>query len=147
MSDDERAIRRLIADRAAAMRQGDAHTIASQYASGATVFTLNPPLRQPADGLRSEPALRAWLEEKGGRVGSEVRDLEVVADGDVAFVHYLERMGSPDDNFAAYSLWFRTTLGLRRLDSRWRIVHEHASTPFYMDSSMRAAVELTPDQQ
>jgi PhnB protein len=26
----------------------------------------------------------------------------------------------------------------------WKIVHEHSSTPFYMDGSYRAAVDLKP---
>jgi ketosteroid isomerase-like protein len=26
----------------------------------------------------------------------------------------------------------------------WQIVHEHISTPFYMDGSLKAAVDLTP---
>lgn len=108
------------------------------------MFTLNPPLQQPADGLRSEGALRAWFNEKGGRVGSQVHDVVVVVDGNVAFAHYLERMGSPAD-FMPFSMWFRTTLGLRRLGGRWRIVHEHASTPFRMDDSMTAATDLTPE--
>jgi hypothetical protein len=31
---------------------------------------------------------------------------------------------------------------LRRVDGRWRIVHDHSSVPFYLDGSYRAAVEL-----
>ncbi|MGH3157151.1 MAG: nuclear transport factor 2 family protein, partial [Streptosporangiaceae bacterium] len=42
------------------------------------------------------------------------------------------------------ALWYRSTLGLRRLDGEWRIVHEHTSTPFYMDGSLRAATDLRP---
>jgi len=43
-----------------------------------------------------------------------------------------------------FSFWFRSTLGLRRLDGEWRIVHEHTSTPFHMDGSGRAATDLQP---
>jgi ketosteroid isomerase-like protein len=43
-----------------------------------------------------------------------------------------------------FDLWFRSTLGLRKSDGVWRIVHEHTSTPFYMDGSFRAAVDLKP---
>ncbi|HEX4764804.1 MAG TPA: nuclear transport factor 2 family protein [Lichenihabitans sp.] len=41
-------------------------------------------------------------------------------------------------------LWARQTIGLERRDGRWTIVHEHTSTPFYMDGSLRAAVDLVP---
>jgi PhnB protein len=41
-------------------------------------------------------------------------------------------------------LWFRHTVGLRKADGRWRIVHEHESVPSYMDGSYKAAVDLLP---
>jgi uncharacterized protein (TIGR02246 family) len=143
--DDEARIRELVADRCAAMRRGDAKAIVEQYTDDAVVFSLAPPLRQPSDGTRDVSNLQAWFDEKGGRVGSEVRDLEVSVAGDVAFCHGLERMGSPDDAPGhQFTLWFRSTLGLRRVEGRWRIAHEHSSTPFYMDGSMRAALDLQP---
>ena len=48
-----------------------------------------------------------------------------------------------------FDLWFRSTVCWRRSNDAhattgWQIVHEHTSTPFYMDGSMRAAVDLTP---
>jgi ketosteroid isomerase-like protein len=45
---------------------------------------------------------------------------------------------------ATFELWFRTTLVLRETDGHWQIVHVHESTPFHMDGSLRAAVDLTP---
>ncbi|MDT7608895.1 MAG: hypothetical protein QOG96_3398 [Pseudonocardiales bacterium] len=44
------------------------------------------------------------------------------------------------------SSWPRalTELGLRKIDGSWRIVHEHNSTPFYLDGSLRAALDLRP---
>jgi ketosteroid isomerase-like protein len=33
---------------------------------------------------------------------------------------------------------------LRRIDGRWLIAHEHSSTPFYMDGTFRAALDLQP---
>jgi PhnB protein len=38
----------------------------------------------------------------------------------------------------------RATVGLRKIDGKWSIVHEHLSVPFYMDGSYRAAVDLKP---
>ena len=69
----------------------------------------------------------------------------VVADGDVAFVHCLRQMtATPLGADEPFTLWMRATYGLRRIDGRWTIVHEHESTPFYMDGSFRAAVDLEP---
>ena len=51
-----------------------------------------------------------------------------------------EPLGSPQ----GFDLWFRVTLGLRRVDGRWLVTHEHESVPFEMDGSFRASTDLTP---
>ena len=142
--DDQAAIRTLIHDRTTAMRTGDAETICSTYAPDAVVFSLAPPLVQPVDGTRDIGKLQAWFAEKGGSVWSEVRDLQVTVDGDLALCTSLDSMGAPPDSPEPFSLWHRSTLALRRIDDQWRIVHQHTSTPFYMDGSLRAATDLNP---
>jgi ketosteroid isomerase-like protein len=49
-------------------------------------------------------------------------------------------MGSP----GVFGMWFRVTAGLRKIDGTWLITHLHASTPFYMDQTMGAAIDLQP---
>jgi len=142
--DDQPAIRTLIHDRTTAMRTGDAETICSTYAPDAVVFSLAPPLVQPVDGTRDIGKLQAWIAEKGGSAWSEVHDLQVTVDGDLALCTSLNSMGAPPDSPQPFTLWYRSTLGLRRTDHQWRIVHEHTSTPFYMDGSLRAATDLQP---
>jgi ketosteroid isomerase-like protein len=41
-------------------------------------------------------------------------------------------------------VWARQTLCFERLGGTWKIVHEHISVPFYMDGSVKAAVDLKP---
>jgi ketosteroid isomerase-like protein len=80
-----------------------------------------------------------------GPVQLEHRDPQVTASGDLALVHALTRMtATPAGAPESFSFWYRSTFGLRRIDSEWRIVHQHDSTPFHMDGSFRAAVELEP---
>jgi ketosteroid isomerase-like protein len=43
-----------------------------------------------------------------------------------------------------FELWFRSTVCFRQQDGDWRITHVHDSTPFYMDGSMSAALDLKP---
>ncbi|MEQ9505556.1 MAG: nuclear transport factor 2 family protein [Hyphomonas sp.] len=52
-------------------------------------------------------------------------------------------MGTKTDG-ECVDLWFRATTILRRIEGRWLIVHDHTSTPFYMDGSQRAALDLVP---
>jgi len=136
-------IRNLVTDRAAAMRAGDVATLIGQYAPEITKYDLAPPLANPAP-LDGE-ALKAWFGTFDGPVDYEVRDLVVTAGDDVAFCHALHRLsmrptGAPD----TYDLWFRVTYGLRKVDGDWKITHEHQSTPFHMDGSFKAAVDLEP---
>ena len=53
---------------------------------------------------------------------------------------WLAQMGSP----GVFGMWFRVTAGLRKIDGTWLITHLHASTPFYMDQTMGAAIDLQP---
>ena len=73
-----------------------------------------------------------------------MRDLKITVDGDLALCTGLERMGTEPGSAQPFSLWLRSTLGLRRLDGKWWILHEHQSTPFHMDGSLRAATDLEP---
>lgn len=62
----------------------------------------------------------------------------------VAFCHSLNRRSGTMTGGTRNDLRFRQTLGLRRVDDRWTIVHQHESVPFYMDGSDRAAVDRAP---
>jgi ketosteroid isomerase-like protein len=152
MTDDERLIRELLADMAAGYRAKDAERIVASYAPDLMVFNLAPPLRTGA-GERSDigggrmvdmataDGVRVWLAGFGDQpFDYEVADLAVVVGGNVAFAYALGRMGSP----GAFSLWFRFTVGLRKNEGTWQIAHLHASVPFYMDETRRAALDLTP---
>jgi DNA-binding transcriptional ArsR family regulator len=44
----------------------------------------------------------------------------------------------------ARPVWTRSTLGLKKVDGDWKIMHEHNSAPLYMDGSGRAALDLQP---
>ena len=134
---DEDQIRAVLADRAAAMRDRDAQRFVAHYAPQIVKFDLPPPLALTAPEASDAEALRAFFaRHPGGPVDYEIRDLTVTSGGDVAFCHSL--------NHLAGALWFRSTIGLRKLAGEWRITHEHNSTPFYMDGSDKAALDLQP---
>ena len=134
---DEDQVRAVIADRAAAMRERDAERFVAHYAPQIVKFDLPPPLVYTGPQTCDAGALRAWFaSHPGGPVAYEIRDLTVAVGGDVAFCHSLNHLGN--------ALWFRSTIGLRKIDGAWRVTHEHNSTPFYMDGSDKAALDLQP---
>lgn len=124
----------------------DADAILAEYDDDAVRYTLAPPLQQGADTeYGNADGLTTWLATFDGPVLVEHRDRHISAAGDVAFAHTLSRMtATPAGASDPFSFWYRTTIGLRQIDERWRIVHHHDSTPFHMDGSFRAAIDLEP---
>lgn len=151
MPDDQTQIRDVLAELAAGYRSKDADRITGHYAPDIVVFGLAPPLQirrgesaeiggRRADMTTAE-GVRTWLAGFGDAAFDyETRDLEVVAGGDVGYAHCLARMGTP----GGFSMWFRMTVALRKDSDGWQITHLHASTPFYMDQTRSAAVDLAP---
>jgi len=74
-----------------------------------------------------------------------LRDLQVHSAGDLALAHGLLLCGHTDDAGHAETAWMRVTTGMRREQGRWRIFHEHFSSPFDMPSG-KAMFHLQPDQ-
>jgi len=138
----EAEVRRTIDDFAASLRGKDLERLFGHYAPDVLSYDLAPPLRHSAAELRR--GLAEWFETWEGPIGYEQRDLTVVAGGDLAFAHSLNRMHGRRTGGGTTDVWFRATVCLRRLGGRWRVAHEHTSVPFHMDGSYRAAVELRP---
>jgi len=135
----EAGIRALIDDWAKAMRAKDADGVMSHYAADSVTFDLAPPLISTAADAKG---LQAWFATWRGPLGYEIRDLNVRAGEDVAFCHSLTRLSGTKTDGEEADVWFRLTLGFRKIGGEWRIAHHHESVPFYMDGSYRAAVDL-----
>jgi ketosteroid isomerase-like protein len=134
-------IRRILQERLQALLDKDAAALTADYAPELLSFDLAPPL---ATRGVDRPALERWLAGWDGPVAGEIQDLDITVGGDVAFCTSLNRMAAAAKRGEPMDIWVRSTLGLRKRDGSWRIVHEHVSVPFYMDGSGRAAVDLKP---
>jgi len=142
---DEAQIRQLISEKEALMRSKDASGLVSRYAPEIVQFDLAPPLQHSGPEVLDPSGVQGWFATFDGPLDYEVRDLAVTAGEDVAFCTSLERLtATPQGTAESFTLWFRVTVGLRKTDGTWRITHEHSSTPFYMDGSFQAALDLQP---
>ncbi|WP_433781341.1 YybH family protein [Actinomycetospora sp. CA-101289] len=143
---DVTAVREVLAEYVAAHAARDAERILACFTDDAVRYTLAPPLAQePGSPYGSVEGLGVWLSTFDGPVVLHHRDPAVVVGADVAFVHTLTSMtATPAGAAEPFTLWFRSTFGLRRIDGAWRLVHQHDSTPFHMDGSFRAATDLEP---
>jgi ketosteroid isomerase-like protein len=141
---DTEEIRRVVLERAAAVAAKDAKAMLAHNAPTIVEYDLAPPLRQPSNGRDVEP-VEKWLATFHGPMSMEIRDLEVTAEGSLAFCTSLNCLtATPISGTESFSLWFRSTLGLRKIDGAWLVVHEHQSVPFEMDGSFQASLGLQP---
>jgi PhnB protein len=143
-TNDESQIRKLIEDRAGALRGKRAADFLSRHATDMVKFDLAPPLRSVGANALDRQKLEAWFATWEGPIGYEMSELEVTASSDLALCHALLRISGVKTDGARHDIWARQTLGLRKQDGTWKIVHEHISVPFYMDGSVRAAIDLKP---
>jgi ketosteroid isomerase-like protein len=108
-------------------------------------FDLAPPLQDAGPRVADPAYWRPWLESWASPITLDVTELDIATGGDIALCHSLNRMRGVKTDGGHQDLWFRATLGLRKTGDGWKITHEHNSTPFYMDGSGRAAIDLHPE--
>jgi ketosteroid isomerase-like protein len=127
---EENRIEELLEAWAAAVRRHDLPAILAHHVSDMLMFDLPPPLQ--CKGL--EEYERTWgLLFRYHRPGTafDFRELKVTAGTDVAFASAILYCG-PDSSVTPADkngFLFRLTVGLRKIDGDWRIVHEHHSVP------------------
>jgi ketosteroid isomerase-like protein len=120
----------------------DGAAIAALYAPDAAYFSLAPPLTH--HGINREEK-QAWLDSWATPVEIEPRDFNLTISGDFAFGHgFLRLTGTKKGAEGKVDFWMRQTVHLQRQGSSWRIIHDHASVPFYMDGTLRPAFDLKP---
>jgi ketosteroid isomerase-like protein len=142
---DDATIRKLIEAHSAAIRAGDAARALAVLADDAVSYDLAPPLQHRRAAARDRKALEEWLATWDGPVSQEMRDPTIAVDGDLAFAYGLSRMRGKKKGAGPIELWYRVTLCFERIHGAWKVVHEHASVPFLMDGSGKAALDLRPE--
>lgn len=126
----------------AAVRAQDIDAIVAHYAQDIVAFDAVTKLQ-----FKGVPAYRdhwlACLEMCPGPMVFELHDIAIHAEGHVGFCHALLRCGSTNDKDEAEVSWMRMTSGYRRIEGHWKVVHEHFSVPFEMESG-KALLDLEP---
>ena len=138
----ERQIRALVDDLAIAIRIKDVDALMGHYAPDVLTFDLLPPLQYSgADAIRKR--VSDWFSSFQGPIGFAMLNLSITAGDDVAFCHSLNGVRGSRKDGAVIDMWWRATLGFRKIDGRWRVTHGHSSEPFDMESG-KALIDLKP---
>jgi ketosteroid isomerase-like protein len=142
-TDNEAQIRHRIESWARALRTKKLDELMSHYAQDILVFDLAPPLQYVGiDAYRSN--FEEWLLSFQGSIGYEIRDLSITTGDNVAFSRSLNRISGRRTNGEQTDVWVRATVCFRKIDGKWKVVHEHVSVPFYMEPPYRASLDLKP---
>jgi len=141
---DEVAIRELIEAQVDAFRRKDAAAAVALLADDVVAFEMIPPLVVSSQAARSEQAMAGWFAGWDGPITVEFRNLVIHVGGDVAFSHSLSRLAGTRLGGGQTDIWMRSTLGFKRTNNGWRIVHGHSSVPFDPADGFRARLDLKP---
>ena len=140
---DDAQFRTIIEDYAEGLRNKDADRCVSHYADDISQFDLMPPLehrgKETARGNLAE-----WFKTFDGPIGVETTDLAISAGAETAFADCFNHISGTSTNGQANDHWVRVTICFRKTGEQWLVTHEHVSVPFYMDGSLRAAIDLKP---
>jgi ketosteroid isomerase-like protein len=129
-------------ERVRAVRAKDVEALLSSYADDVVTFDLVAPLSNVgADAVRQR--VTEWFASFQGSIEYEIRDASCAIAGDLAFEHHLTHVRGTTTAGAKIDMWFRETVGFRRLGARWKVTHQHSSVPFDMATG-KPLVELRP---
>lgn len=128
---DETAIRSLIQTWANAACANDLDGVMAHYTPDVLAFdALGPLQHKGAEAYRKHWEMCISYMPPGGQMIMEPHEVKVTVGSDVAFAHYLARCGCVDDKGEKQMGWMRATVCCRKTANRWRIAHEHYSSPF-----------------
>ena len=124
----ESVVRDLLERWAAAVRAKNMPEVLANHAPDFVMFDVPPPFE--SRGLAAyEDTWKLFYSSQPDPVAFDIKLLEVVAGDEVAFAFAHMQCIEPTEKEKRTPLDFRLTVGLRKVEGRWLIVHEHHSVP------------------
>ncbi|SRR5258708_36246901 len=126
-AETEKTIRQLIEDWAAAVRRADIDAVLAHHSDDIVMYDVPPPFQS----IGIEAYRSTWdMYFAYTRPGVfDIREMHVVADQQIAFCYATMRCKDKSNSAEYVDLDFRLTIGLRKINNQWTIVHEHHSVP------------------
>jgi ketosteroid isomerase-like protein len=127
-SQGEEAIRNVVESWAAAVRSRDFGGILQNHSHDIVMFDVPPPFQ--SKGI--EAYRKTWdlfFSCSSDPLPFDISEMSITAGSDVSFVVATMHCDEPVANGNRQGLDFRLTVGLRKIEGRWIITHEHHSVP------------------
>jgi ketosteroid isomerase-like protein len=142
MASTQSEVRALLDSRSEAVWTKDIDRLMSFYSPDIVYFDVVPGLQYTgSDALRGR--FFEWFDAYEGPIGQEIRDLNILASGDIAVAYMLIRASGTLNNGHEVGFWVRATTCCQRSNHRWLVRHEHVSLPVDPESGS-AAMDLVP---
>jgi uncharacterized protein (TIGR02246 family) len=127
-SEDDAAIRKVIESWTAAVRRRDVAGILQNHSADIVMFDVPPPFQ--SKGIEAyNKSWELFFSWTGDPIPFDVTEMSITAGSDVAFVVATMHCAEPGAKGEHQPLHFRLTVGLRKIDEKWTITHEHHSVP------------------
>jgi uncharacterized protein (TIGR02246 family) len=127
MTGEEAAVRAVFDRWAQAVRDEDLEGIRANHDPNMLMFDVPPPF--VSRGIEEYMATwQTFFQWQAKPVMFEFRDVTITAGSDVAFATAIGRCGDTSSG-QRVELDFRLTVGFRKQDGEWRVMHEHHSIP------------------
>lgn len=126
---NEQQIQQLVENWAKAAREKNYDGILAFHHPDIVMYDVPPPFE--SKGLEAYKKtwqyFFEWPQNKTGRF--DILELHITAGDDVAFCFAHMQCASIDDKKPDDYLHFRLTIGFKKIDGQWWIMHEHHSLP------------------
>jgi uncharacterized protein (TIGR02246 family) len=127
-TNDESVVRELIENWAKAVRAKDMNAILAHHSTDFLMFDVPPPFE--SKGLEAyKKTWELFYSSQPTPIAFDIQHIDVFAGEEVAFAAAHMQCAEIDASGKRIPLDFRLTIGLRKIDGRWTILHEHHSVP------------------
>jgi uncharacterized protein (TIGR02246 family) len=129
-SNDEKAIRALEDQFAAAANAKDLDAIMKVYVPGNDLFVFD--VGVPRQHVGWDDYKKDWQDYLAlfkGPIKFTINDLSVMSDGKIAYGHSIQQVSGTGTDGSSMDMVVRVTDVYRKIDGKWLIVQEHVSVP------------------
>ena len=142
MTEEEAEIRAIVADWLKAVHARDVDAVMAHYADDFTGYDLFIPLKVVGkDAYRRN--YEGWFSGCPSSQQYEIHEISATAGKEVAFCRTINRMTTPLEGGGVEESWLRVTVGYRKIDGVWKVIHEHVSVPIDM-KTLKAVFDSPP---
>lgn len=126
-NENEIQVRQLVENWAKAVRDGDLQNILAHHADDIVMFDVPKPFQSVGIEAYRETWDLFFRYTKPGVF--DIQQLNIFADDHIAFCFATMKCADKSNSADFVELDFRLTIGLKKINDEWIIIHEHHSIP------------------